>query len=311
MRALLTGVAALTLLVSANAKGYDYFRRSSQGTEHIVRWPSMPVRYSVIGEPTPIVTMPELRQVVADAFNAWASVSSAMLSFESVENAGEVTLSFGELPAYLGYAYVFSGPDGVIRGAHVTFADDVRWSVAPSGESGRSNLRAIARHEIGHVLGLAHSPIGLVERFPNGDWRTVAAASMMFPDGFLGSGRNIAADDIAGVSQSYPIALHTKKTGGIEGHVTRNGQAVAGAHVLTFDPDTGALVGGFARRDGRFSIGGLLPGPKVVRVESIVEDPYEYSTQNDPHDFPVTYLPRLIAVQAGSTVRGIDIEIGR
>jgi hypothetical protein len=56
----------------------------------------------------------------------------------------------------------------------------------------------------------------------------------------------------------------------MSGRVTKNGQGVLGAHVVAFNPATGALVGNFTvDRQGTVSIFGLAPGPYIVRVEPV------------------------------------------
>ena len=58
--------------------------------------------------------------------------------------------------------------------------------------------------------------------------------------------------------------------GSLSGRVTKDGQPLFGAHVVAFNPATGAMVGSFTlNAQGQFSIGGLSPGPHVVRVEPL------------------------------------------
>ena len=46
--------------------------------------------------------------------------------------------------------------------------------------------------------------------------------------------------------------------------------ACFGAHVVAFDPATGALIAAFTlNNNGEFQIAGLAPGPHVIRVEPL------------------------------------------
>ncbi len=66
-------------------------------------------------------------------------------------------------------------------------------------------------------------------------------------------GRRRATSTAAGVRDD---------TGSIRGRVTQNGRGVFGAHVVAFNPETGALVGGFTLNDnGDFVIARLARGP--------------------------------------------------
>ena len=124
----------------------------------------------------------------------------------------------------------------------------------------------------------------------------------MFPIAF-GPGRvanrTLRADDVAGIADLYPTSPPAR-TGSISGRVTKNGSGVFGAHVVAFHVQTGALVGSFTLdRQGRFAIGGLAPGPHVIRVEPLDDAELDSFFDPDPPvdvDFRVTYFNRLVVV---------------
>ena len=76
-----------------------------------------------------------------------------------------------------------------------------------------------------------------------------------------------------------------------------------GAHVVAFNPETGALVGGFAlNSDGAFQIAGLMPGPHVIRVEPLDDaDIDSFFSSRNPIDvsFRVAFHERLFVVPTG------------
>ena len=114
----------------------------------------------------------------------------------------------------------------------------------------------------------------------------MATGAVMFPIAFAPgtiAGRTLRADDIAGISDLYPDGKFTEDTGSISGRVTKSGQGVFGAHVVAFNPTTGALVGNFSLDPlGRFSIAGLTPGLYVVRVEPLDDADVESFFEAEP-----------------------------
>ena len=85
---------------------------------------------------------------------------------------------------------------------------------------------------------------------PDGGRRVLGSGAVMFP---ISLGRGVVADrvlqpdDIAGVSDLYPDAGFRADTGIVAGRVRLNGIAVKGAHIVAFDPQTGALIGELLR----------------------------------------------------------------
>jgi hypothetical protein len=128
----------------------------------------------------------------------------------------------------------------------------------------------------------------------------------MFPIS-LGRGitadRALQADDIAGVSDLYPAPEFRAATGVASGRVTRNGSGVIGAHVITFNPATGALIGGFAlNNSGEFQIAGLAPGAHIIRAEPLDDaDVDSFFSRPSAIDvgFLVSYYDRIYVAPAG------------
>jgi hypothetical protein len=145
----------------------------------------------------------------------------------------------------------------------------------------------------------------------------LGAEAVMFPIAFApGSiaGRTLKADDIAGISDLYPDGEFADR-GSLSGRILRNGAGLFGAHVVAFDPITQELVGGFTlNQQGAFSIGGLSPGPKVVRVEPLDDaDIDSFFDASDPIDldFRVQFFDRLIVVPRGGDSGQFDVSVVR
>jgi hypothetical protein len=207
-----------------------------------------------------------------------------------------------------------SGTDALVE-ADIFFNSAFPWSVAASGAANMFDLESIALHEIGHFSGLGHSALGETELGEGGGRRVVASGAVMFPIA-LGpattTGRTLRPDDIAGISDLYPDDEFAANAGSISGRVTRDGQPLFGAHVIAYDPATNAMVANFTlNRQGQFSIGGLSPGPRILRVEPLDDaDPDSFFSSDTPDvDFRVTFVNRIIVVPRGGDSGIIDIAV--
>jgi hypothetical protein len=127
------------------------------------------------------------------------------------------------------------------------------------------------------------------------------------------AGRQLRADDIAGMSDIYPEPAFRSDTGSISGRVTMNGQGVFGAHVVAFNPATNALVGNFALNgQGEFAIAGLAPGSYIVRVEPLDDadlNAFFGEGSNVQVNFGVSYLERLAVVPRGGGAGPYEIKV--
>jgi hypothetical protein len=143
----------------------------------------------------------------------------------------------------------------------------------------------------------------------------IAAEAVMFPIAFARGtilGRTLRADDVAGMSDIYPDGDFATRLGSLRGRVTKNGRGIFGAHVIAIHVESGRLVGGFSLgNDGQFSIGGLEPGPHLLRVEPIDDGDVESFLDESrvDTDFGVTFADRFVVVPPGGTSSSIDIAV--
>jgi hypothetical protein len=302
------------------AQAYQTYGVEIGGRVIILKWKA-PARYHVTVSEAAGVTTDELQAAVGRAFATWRGVPSADAASEfdgfttavPGDDDGITTLGFASRPdldRVLGATdYVIDKVTGEIIESDVFFNSAFPWSVGPGGQAGSYDLESIALHEIGHFFGLGHSALGETELLSNGGRRVIAAESVMFPIAYAPgniSDRTLKADDIAGISELYPAGTHLQDTGTIVGQVTKNGLGVFGAHVVAFNPATGALVGGLTvDTQGRFAISGLSPGPHVLRVEPLDDvslDSFFDDTAGVDVSFRVTYLQRYaIAPRGGAS----------
>ena len=138
----------------------------------------------------------------------------------------------------------------------------------------------------------------------------------MFPIAFSPgntSGRTLKADDIAGISDIYPGGSFSRETGSVTGKVTKGGKGVLGAHVVALDMRTKKLVGGFSLSDdGTFVIGGLDPGPHVLRVEPLDDgdiDSFFDATLDVDIDFKPQFYSKIVVVPRGGGTTNIDMKV--
>lgn len=131
-------------------------------------------------------------------------------------------------------------PPGTIFEADIVFNTAYNFDV--SGSYGTVDVRSVALHEIGHVLGLTHS---------------IIEDSVMYP--FLAqdisAARTLSNDDLSYVEFLYPIPNRFRST--ISGNVINGytSEPIVGAHVfITYPGDSKKIVGAYTALDGSFVI---------------------------------------------------------
>jgi len=140
----------------------------------------------------------------------------------------------------------FNG-SGVITDADVIF-NGRDWSFTTSGQPGRFDVQDVAAHELGHLLGLDHSPHCAATMYPYVDTTIILH-------------RSLSTDDEGGMRHAYPSQAHSTITGVVR---RMGGSAVAGAHVVARTPDGMPRGATLSAANGDFAIRGLEPGSYEV-----------------------------------------------
>lgn len=319
---------AALLFAGASVPAAAYLKLGTTVGDQTVtlHWTTFPVRYFVTDQDAPGVSAQQFEEAIRRAFTTWEGIEGTGIRGEFVgftlapPRLGDDMNVLGfvsrpEQDRVLGAtSFLVDTTDGRIIESDIFFNSFFNWSVAPGGESGRFDLESIALHEIGHLLGLGHSAIGETEMAGTGR-RVIGAETVMFPIAFSAGntrGRTLRPDDVAGMIDVYGSNAVRRRTGSVSGRVTKNGVGVFGAHVVAFNPRTGAIIGGFSlNQNGDFTIAGLEPGPHVIRVEPL--DDAEISSFLTPTnvdvDFRVKFYERLVVVPRGGGTRGVDVTV--
>lgn len=324
--ALIAGLAVAVL--SQDVSGYLHFTTGISGQARVLKWQRTPVRWFAADRGASGVAASDFQAAIARAFATWEAVPSASIAFQFAgvtgaqpfDDDGVSVLGFQDHPEMdrvLGATgFLIDTVTAEIVESDIFFNSAFLWSTAAQGDAARFDLESVALHEIGHFIGLGHSGIGETEMRPEGGRRVLGSAAVMFPIA-LGRGithdRRLQPDDIAGVSDLYPAPGFRDSTGVATGRVTRSGTGVVGAHVVTFNPATGALVAAFTlNNDGEFQVAGLVPGAHVVRVEPLDDaDVDSFFSRPGAIDigFLVTFHDRLYVAPQGGAGERVTVAV--
>lgn len=329
MRRALSLVIALICVAVSSEPASAYLKLGTRIDTRTVnlRWADFPIRYFVTNAAGGGVSAAQLQEAVNRAFGSWTSVDTANVSAEFAgmtaarpnDEDGRTVIGFLERrdqDRTLGAtSFLVDTVTGEIIEAEIYLNSAFDWSVSPTGQANRFDVESIALHEIGHLLGLGHSALGETE-LRNGGRRVLAAEAVMFPVAFAAGtteGRTLRADDIAGISDTYPAPSFRRERGSVSGKITKNARGVLGAHVIAYNIRTGKLVGGFSlKEDGSFVIGGLEPGPHALRVEPLddgdIESFFDLTLDIDPN-FRVKFHDRIVVVPRGGAANDVEIRV--
>lgn len=130
----------------------------------------------------------EMTVALEKAFHAWSQYSR--LIFKRVyDSSADIIIAFGS--HYHGDRHPFDGPGNILAhafypyeenafGGDVHFDNDENWKQGSSNLNEGVDFLTVAIHEIGHSLGLAHSPVYNAIMFPY--YKGVTPAQLDYDD---------------------------------------------------------------------------------------------------------------------------------
>lgn len=114
-------------------------------------------------------------------------------------------------------------------------------------------VESVTVHEIGHSIGLDHSPLG-------------AATMFIRSNSGIDTHAELSADEIAALRFLYGDASLAKTLARLSGQITMSSTGIMGASVILEDAAGAAVSGTVTDSKGKYDFPGLLPGNYSMRV---------------------------------------------
>jgi hypothetical protein len=285
-------LAAATMLSALHSSAFVSNHDQESGKP--LRWnlvnPGEPVHTNIVNRSTRAVRFfiganafseanreAELNAVRA-CFDQWQSIPGTQLRFEEgglIGGAVDVNTRDNTNLVYWARSSLFvnNGRDNIVGATGLTFWEwlsdgtitevdivlngvQFSWFTDFNAANQGQFVEAVLLHEIGHLLGLAHSPVGAATMF----WRASNGVSTQ---------AGLAPDEISAVRYLYPAESVMPSLGAVAGRVTSSEAAVFGAVVSVEDSAGNMVAGTVTRANGQYELPALPPGNYNVRATPV------------------------------------------
>ncbi len=214
------------------------------------------------------------------SFAQWQAISGTVLKFEEggvlappvdvnrddntnilywAKSSTLVNGGLDDISGRLGVTFTSFFADGTLASADIAFNGvEYGWFTEFSDtNSALQFVEGTALHEIGHFIGLAHSPVG-------------SASMLWVGNQGVDNQAGLSSDDMAGARFVYMATNEVNARGTLKGQVTKSGVSVLGAAVfLEESGSTNIIAGTVSRSGGNYELNAVPPGNYQVRVSPL------------------------------------------